>query len=59
MPLSDEPNLGTWQIEIDDVKQNAKFMVKKYVLPKFEVQINSKRKVFVEEKNVEVQVCAK
>jgi hypothetical protein len=59
MPLSDEPNLGTWHVEIDDEKQNAKFEVKKYVLPKFQVQIMSKNKVFVEEKNVDVQVCAK
>ena len=64
MPLSEEPNLGKWTIEIreneevdDGLKVN--FDVKKYVLPKFEVTLNHKKTLRPSDKHVKVDVCGK
>ena len=64
MPLSEEPNLGKWSIEIRqdaDVAQGltASFEVKKYVLPKFEVTLNHKKSLKSTDKRVDVTVCGK
>ena len=65
MPLSEEPNLGKWTIHIsadDGDAENeikANFEVKKYVLPKFEVSINHKKKLKSTDKHVDVKVCGK
>ena len=64
MPLSEEPNLGKWTIEIRenvDVDENLKayFEVKKYVLPKFEVTLNHKKILKPSEKLINVNVCGK
>ena len=65
LPLSEEPNLGKWTIHIsadDGDAENeikANFEVKKYVLPKFEVAINHKKKLKSTDKHVDVKVCGK
>jgi hypothetical protein len=62
MPLSDEPNLGTWTITLSEsggetATQTATFIVKKYVLPKFEASMDHHKKIRFDEKLVEVNVC--
>lgn len=74
MPLSQEPNMGKWRIEVRDASDDddndddksirksvskAFFEVKKYVLPKFEVLINHKKKISSSDENVLVTVCGK
>ncbi|XP_065826416.1 CD109 antigen-like [Oscarella lobularis] len=43
-PLATEPPLGTWKIEVKGncIDQSQQFKVVKYVLPRFEVSINSR-----------------
>lgn len=62
MPLSDEPNMGTWVITVtesgdEENVQRANFIVKKYVLPKFEATIDHHKKIRFDEKNIQVNVC--
>lgn len=62
MPLSNEPNMGHWTIELVENNGNslkAKFEVKKYVLPKFEVVLNHKPTVQTTERTMNVSVCAR
>ena len=63
MPLSEEPNLGIWKIIVIENDSNdpnqIEFEVKKYVLPKFEVTMNHYEKIQLDEKSVNVTVCAK
>lgn len=62
LPISKEPNLGKWVIQVVDTKQNTKsafFEVKKYVLPKFEVLVKHKPKVSSSEQDILVNVCSK
>ncbi len=67
--LSDEPNLGMWKIFIIENNdstinsnvdgQSISFEVKKYALPKFEVNLNHLNKIRIDEKQISVTVCAK
>ncbi len=64
MPLSEEPNLGKWKIQVmqtNNPQDNivAEFEVKKYVLPKFEVKLNHKAKIPSTDKKLDVHVCGK
>jgi hypothetical protein len=64
LPLSEEPNLGKWTIEIRenaDVDENLKvfFEVKKYVLPKFELTLNHKKSLKPSDKYINVDVCGR
>ncbi|HEX2914285.1 MAG TPA: alpha-2-macroglobulin family protein [Chloroflexia bacterium] len=45
MPLSSEPNLGVWKLTALAGKQQSQFdfRVEKYVLPKYEVTLNTKK----------------
>ncbi|GAB6025190.1 C3 and PZP-like, alpha-2-macroglobulin domain containing 8 [Chamberlinius hualienensis] len=60
-PLSDEPQLGIWTINVEassnkTIKQT--FNVKEYVLPKFSVQIIPPQVVLATVNNVSWKVCA-
>lgn len=64
LPMSREPNLGKWIIEVREGSggssvRKAVFEVKKYVLPKFEVVLNHKNKVSSSDEAILVSVCAK
>ena len=64
LPLSDEPNLGIWNInwkenENDNSFLKASFEVKKYVLPKFELILDHHKAVSHDDKILNVTVCAK
>jgi CD109 antigen len=49
LPLSEEPNLGTWKINAvtDKAKDELDVRVEKYVLPKYEVSVNLPREWFL------------
>lgn len=60
MPLSDEPNLGKWTVNVVENKDNINtvtFEVKKYVLPKFETSIDHFPTVRFDENKIDVTVC--
>ncbi|XP_068143554.1 CD109 antigen isoform X3 [Drosophila tropicalis] len=63
LQLSDQPVLGKWQIEVSvedqDLKQSKSFDVDKYVLPKFEVSVESPKDVAVADGSVKATVRAK
>lgn len=62
MPISTEPNLGVWTVEVSDAREiidKASFKVEKYVLPKFEVTLNHKSKLMSIEGKFEVTACSK
>lgn len=63
MPLSEEPNLGIWTIRaIENNKEKIEmvnFEVKKYVLPKFEVSLDHYNKIRIDEKTLNITLCAK
>ena len=63
MPLSDEPNLGFWTINIVENEapstrpEKVEFEVRKYVLPKFEASIDHFKKIRFDESKLNVTVC--
>jgi hypothetical protein len=62
LPLSDEPNLGTWMITVenyDKSETSVSFEVKKYVLPKFELQIKAPISVPNDLNELTINACAK
>ncbi|XP_023031290.1 CD109 antigen isoform X6 [Drosophila willistoni] len=63
LQLSDQPVLGKWQIEVSvedqDLKQSKSFDVDKYVLPKFEVSVESPKDIAVADGSVKATVRAK
>ncbi|XP_041450764.1 CD109 antigen isoform X1 [Drosophila obscura] len=62
LQLSEQPVLGTWQIAVSvdgDGTETKTFEVDKYVLPKFEVIIESPKDVAVQEKVIKATIRAK
>lgn len=65
LPMSEEPNMGQWIIEVrsgeveKESVQKAFFQVKKYVLPKFEVFINHKKRISASEEAILASICSK
>ncbi|XP_057303118.1 alpha-1-macroglobulin-like [Hydractinia symbiolongicarpus] len=61
MPISVKPVLGKWQITATygATKATQDIMVKKYVLPKFEVKIQSPSYLLWSMKEVPITICAK
>ncbi|XP_057308923.1 pregnancy zone protein-like isoform X2 [Hydractinia symbiolongicarpus] len=61
MPISVKPVLGKWQItaKYGATKAKQDIMVKKYVLPKFEVTIQSPSYLLKSMKEVPITICAK
>ncbi|KFM65270.1 Alpha-2-macroglobulin, partial [Stegodyphus mimosarum] len=60
LPLSEEPTLGTWSIKslINNVTSVQNFKIEKYVLPKFEVKINSPWYVMDNAETFSTEICA-
>ena len=64
LPISEEPNFGKWKISVSVfLKQEpiatATFEVKKYVLPKFELQLKTPEYALVNDDILTVSPCAK
>ena len=64
IPLSDEPNLGVWNIKLKEFQNHKSFLstsfeVKKYVLPKFEVTLEHFPTISIDDYSFNVTVCAK
>ncbi|XP_057308905.1 pregnancy zone protein-like [Hydractinia symbiolongicarpus] len=61
MPISVKPVLGKWQIaaKYGPIKIKQDVMVEKYVLPKFEVKIQSPSYLLKSMKEVPITICAK
>ncbi|XP_071964431.1 pregnancy zone protein-like [Antedon mediterranea] len=59
MLLSDEPILGTWTIKamIADKTVTQTFVVEEYVLPKFEILIDTPSSIYVRDETFKVKVC--
>ncbi|OAD58540.1 Alpha-2-macroglobulin-like protein 1, partial [Eufriesea mexicana] len=65
-PLSPEPSLGTWRIEVQKGRpkdfslfHDTTFTVEKYVLPKFQIIINSQQYILADVGNVTWNICVK
>ncbi len=63
-PISEEPKFGIWKISVNEIiKQDsiatASFEIKKYVLPKFELQLETPSYVLINEKNLIFTACSK
>ncbi|MGA9350821.1 MAG: alpha-2-macroglobulin family protein [Anaerolineae bacterium] len=60
LPLSTEPNLGTWKItaSVQEQKAQVDVRVEKYVLPKYEVKVELPRNWFLPNEAVEGTVTA-
>ncbi len=60
LPLSTEPNLGTWKITAAAGEQKAQVDVKveKYVLPKYEVKVELPKEWFLPQEAIEGTVAA-
>jgi len=60
LPLSTEPNLGTWKITalVGEQKAQVDVKVEKYVLPKYEVKVELPRSWFLPQEAVEGTVAA-
>jgi hypothetical protein len=64
LPISEEPNFGQWKISVSEfLKQDpiavASFEVKKYVLPKFELQLKKPGYVLLSDTHLTISACAK
>ncbi|KAG7222462.1 hypothetical protein INR49_016231, partial [Caranx melampygus] len=59
--LNSEAREGLYQIIVsfDDSKVRHAFKVEKYVLPKFDVKMETSEEVSIEQEQVQVEVCAK
>jgi CD109 antigen len=60
LPLSSEPNLGTWKITASAQEQKAQVdvRVEKYVLPKYEVKVELQKGWFLPQEAIEGTVAA-
>ena len=60
LPLSTEPNLGTWKITATAGEQKAQVdvRVEKYVLPKYEVKVDLPREWFLPDEPIQGTVAA-
>jgi len=60
LPLSTEPNLGTWKITalVQEQKTQVDVRVEKYVLPKYEVKVELPREWFLPQEAIEGTVTA-
>lgn len=64
-PLSPEPSLGSWHIKVMKKKpypnliHSTTFKVEKYVLPKFQMTINSPQYILANVENVTWNICVK
>ncbi|KAK1121212.1 hypothetical protein K0M31_010519 [Melipona bicolor] len=64
-PLSPEPSLGTWRIKVMKKRQypelihTTQFEVEKYVLPRFQITINSPQYILADVENVTWNICVK
>ncbi|XP_050576186.1 alpha-1-macroglobulin-like [Bombus affinis] len=64
-PLSPEPTLGTWNIQVmkereySNLIHTTQFEVEKYVLPKFQITINSPKYILADVENVTWNICVK
>ncbi|XP_035206327.1 alpha-1-macroglobulin-like, partial [Stegodyphus dumicola] len=61
LPISDEPGFGQWSIKstINDINHQINFRVEKYVLPEFEVKINSPPYVLDTAETYSAEICAR
>ena len=64
LPISEEPNIGNWKISVNEFLEQdpiavATFEVKKYVLPKFELQLIKPDYVLISDRNLTISACAK
>ncbi|XP_076171368.1 murinoglobulin-1 [Ptiloglossa arizonensis] len=63
-PLSPEPSSGTWNVKVEkrsnpQLIHTTTFEVKKYVLPRFQLTINSPGYILADAENVTWNICAK
>ncbi len=60
LPLSTEPNLGTWKItaSVGEQKAQVDVRVEKYVLPKYEVKVELPREWFLPQEAIQGTVAA-
>jgi len=60
LPLSTEPNLGTWKItaSVGEQKAQVDVRVEKYVLPKYEVKVELPKEWFLPDEAIEGTVAA-
>ncbi len=60
LPLSNEPNLGTWKISAEASGEKAQLdvRVEKYVLPKYEVKLELEKEWFLVNERIKGQVSA-
>ncbi|NXL48262.1 A2ML1 protein, partial [Podilymbus podiceps] len=57
--LSEEPLLGTYIINVTNVKAYSSFSVEEYVLPKFEVIFGAPNQIYVLDKTFPLRVCGR
>uniref|UniRef100_UPI003D2F3166 alpha-2-macroglobulin-like precursor n=1 Tax=Rhinatrema bivittatum TaxID=194408 RepID=UPI003D2F3166 len=57
--LASEPPLGTYTINVENGRISQSFVVKEYVLPKFEVTFVAPTQIFVLDETFEVRVCGR
>ncbi|NXH68144.1 A2ML1 protein, partial [Hydrobates tethys] len=57
--LSDEPLLGTYVINVTNVKAHGSFSVEEYVLPKFEVTFEVPNQVYALDKTFPLRICGR
>lgn len=55
--LSEETVEGDWTIEANDERKNIE--IKKYVLPRFKVDVQHPKELYINASKVEFKVCAK
>jgi CD109 antigen len=60
LPLSSEPNLGTWKLtaSVQEQKAQVDVRVEKYVLPKYEVKVELPREWFLPQEAIQGTVTA-
>lgn len=62
LQLSDQPVLGTWQLSVldqDEALENKTFQVDKYVLPKFQVIVETPQNIIASAGTIKASIIAK